>query len=174
MIRKFVEGLVFGAGFTIAAGLVAWLGWGLLTPVIFSRSEPVISSGVTTSGAVPDALRDVGRPVFHELPLEEQIRQASVIALARYEPAPDGQMKAVVKEFLKKDPDTTLRYNIGDEYPTGSFYPEAGTDRGDGIVIFFQGSPADLTMSMNYSGDRIRGLGDIPLALFREKCENVK
>jgi hypothetical protein len=174
VIRKFLEGLVFGAGFTIAVGLVAWLGLGLLTPVFFARSAPVISSGVTTTAPEPDTFPQERGPAFHELPLDEQIRQASVIAIARYEPAPDGQMKAVIKEFLKNDPDTTLYYKIGDEYASGSFYPEAGAERGDGIVIFFQGSPAGLTMSMNYSGDRIPGLGDIPMALFREKCANGK
>jgi hypothetical protein len=42
---------------------------------------------------------------------------------------------------------------------------------GDGVVIFFTGSPASMSMSMSFSGDRIHGLGDIPLQLFKQKCE---
>jgi hypothetical protein len=107
---------------------------------------------------------------FHELPIEDQIEQASVIAIARYEPAKDGQMKAVLKEFLKKEEGTTFHYQIGDEYVRSSYYPKQGTSHGDGIVIFFEGSPATMRRTMTYSGDRIHTLGDMPLELFRDKC----
>ena len=80
-------------------------------------------------------------------------------------------MKAVIKEFLKKDPEVTFHYEIGDEYPSASFYPKPGTDRGDGLVAFFVGSPAEMRLSMTYSGDQISGLGDLPLELFRKKCQ---
>ena len=41
---------------------------------------------------------------------------------------------------------------------------------GDGEVVFFTGSPAMMQLAMSYSEDRIRGLGDMPLALLREKA----
>ena len=107
---------------------------------------------------------------FHELGIDEQIKKASVIALARYERASDGQMKAIVKEFPKKEPDVQLYYSVGDEYRPSSYYPREKTHYGDGVVIFFAGSPATMRMSMTYSGDRIHGLGDIPIELFRKKC----
>jgi hypothetical protein len=106
---------------------------------------------------------------FHELGAEEQIKEATVIALARYERADDGRMKAIIREFLKKQPNTTIYYNVGDEYAPSSYFPKEGMNYGDGVVIFFTGSPA--SMSMSFSGDRIHGLGDIPLQLFKQKCE---
>ena len=169
MLRKFLEGLVFGSGFAIACLTVVMLAGSIFMPMIFRSGEP------PTTYTAPD--RFAGRltqeegPPFHELSIEEQIEQSSVIALARFEPATDGRMKAIFTEFLKRDPAVSFYYDIGDEYPSASFYPEEGRSMGDGMVAFFVGSPADMRMSMSYAGDRIRGLGDIPLELFREKCE---
>ena len=42
---------------------------------------------------------------------------------------------------------------------------------GDGAVVFFMGSPATMKMAVTYTGDRIHGLGDIPIELLREKCK---
>ncbi len=169
MIRKFFEGLTFGAGFALSFLLIAWLGAGVLIPMLFiTPSEATLRSRGPSLYEVP--LEEPGRQ-FHELPLEEQIKKSSVIALARYELAADGKQKAIIKEFLKKDPNTTIYYNVGDEYPGASFYPKEETNYGDGIIVFFVGSPASMRMSMSYTGDRIRSLGDIPLQLFREKCE---
>jgi hypothetical protein len=170
MISKFFEGLTFGAGFAISFLLIAWLGAGVVVPMLFTTpGEATVRSGPSLSER-PSSFEEPG-PQFHELPLEEQIKTASVIALARYELAPDGKQKAIIKEFLKKDPNTTIYYNIGDEYPGGSFYPKDKTSYGDGVIVFFVGSPASMRMSISYTGDRIHSLGDIPLQLFREKCE---
>lgn len=168
MLRKFFEGLVFGAGFSLAFVAIAWLAVSLLLPVTFPSVE---TTRVDKDGPQQAQLAQESVLKFHDLPVEEQIKQASVIALARYEPASDGKMKAILKEFLKKYPKTTIYYAIGDEYPSASYYPNESTNYGDGVVLFFVGSPAQMRMSTTYSGDRIRGLGDIPLALFRKKCE---
>jgi hypothetical protein len=166
MLKKFAEGLVFGAGFTISFIVLGLLGTSLMfsmMPTSRWSSSPV----VTTTTQQSDEKEE--RP-FYELPIEEQIEVASVIALARYEPAEDGRMKAVLKELLKKNEGTTFHYKIGDEYSPSSYYPKQGTSYGDGIVIFFEGSPAMMRSSMSYSGDRIHSLGDMPLELFRGKC----
>ena len=73
-------------------------------------------------------------------------------------------------EFLKKESGVTVYYHLGDEHAPSSHYPKANTDYGDGVIIFFTGSPAVMQMSMSYSGDRIRGLADMPLELFRQQC----
>lgn len=121
-----------------------------------------------TQGRAGKAIKP-GKP-FYELGIDEQIKRASVIALARYERASDGEMKAVIKEFLKKEPNVQIYYKVGDEYAPSSYYPGGKTVYGDGVVIFFTGSPATMQLSMTYSGDRIHGLGDIPIELFKEKC----
>lgn len=163
MGKKFLEGVTFGAGFGLAFLLVVWLG------LSFFISKTPDRTGVSFTALKP-AGEEPGPP-FHELSIEEQIKKSSVIALARYETAPDGKRKAIIKNFLKKDPDAVIYYNIGDEYPESGYYPTEGRNASENLIIFFTGSPASMKMSTTFSGDRIRGLGDIPLELFRSKCE---
>jgi hypothetical protein len=166
MLKKFAEGLAFGAGFAISFAVIAFIG----TSIMFSMAP-------TTHWSVPPASLTTTQEVdegddtpFHEIPIEERIKRSSVIALAKYEPAEDGRMKAILKEFLKKDEGVRLHYDIGEEYTPASYYPKKGTSYGDGLVIFFEGSPATMRMSMTYSGDRIHSLGDMPMELLRDKC----
>lgn len=179
MVRKFVEGLVFGSGFALAFVAVWYFAAFVIQPMLFA-SQIQEATGRTVyedrdkgEDLLPsEVLREMKQP-FHELGLDEQIERASVIALAKYERAADGKMKAIIKEFLKKAPDTTIYYDIGDEYPSASYYPKEGRGYGDGLVIFFTGSPAMMKMSMTYAGDRIHSLGDLPVELLREKCKST-
>jgi hypothetical protein len=166
MGKKFLEGVTFGSGFGLAFLLIVWLG------LSFVISKAPDKTGVSFSTLKPtEKSAKESRSPFHELTIEEQIKKSSVIALARYETAPDGKKKAILKEFLKRKPGTTIYYNIGDEYPQGSYYPTEGRGNNENLIIFFTGSPASMEMSTTFSGDRIRSLGDIPLVLFRSKCE---
>ena len=110
---------------------------------------------------------------FHELSPEEQIKKASVIAIAKYEKTSDGKFITVIKEFVKKDPNTTIYYKIGDEYPSHIQNHEPNVNYGDGVIIFFTGSPATMKMSMSYSGERISSFGDMPMKMFLEKCKEA-
>lgn len=179
MFKKFTEGLMFGGGFAISFVVVWYIAAYLIAPMfITSKIEEAANMHFADPGAgsLPSTLpgADTGRETavpFHEMSLEDQIKHASVIALAGYEPSADGRMKAVIREFLKKESGAVLYYNVGDEYPSASYYPKANRDYGDGLVIFFVGSPAAMRMSMSYSGDRIRGLGDLPVELLKKKCK---
>ena len=93
--------------------------------------------------------------------------------MAVYEPSSDGKMKAIIKEFLKKKPGTIIYYQVGDEYPAASYYPQEGIEHGDGVIIFFTGSPAKMKMSVTFSDGRICGLSDIPIDLFKKKCKTL-
>jgi hypothetical protein len=177
MFKKFFEGLVFGCGFSISF-IVLWIVAALtITPMLatyFTKHldypiDEKKSEASVASPPMPREFREEGKP-FHELSVEEQIEKSSVIALARYERSDDGKMKAIIREFLKKSPEVTAYYKIGDEYPNSSYYPDVSKSYGDGVVIFFVGSPATMKMSMSYSGDRITGLADLPIELFRKKC----
>lgn len=174
MLKKFTEGLVFGSGFAISFIAIWYIATYSLYPMLISsitqKTNQQFSDIHSASPPAPEANSETAIP-FHELGIDEQIKKASVIALARYEKSADGKMKAVIKEFLKKESGVTIYYNIGDEYPSSSYYPKKNTIYGDGIVMFFIGSPAKIQMSMTYSGDRISGLGDLPVELFRKKCE---
>lgn len=179
MLKKFSEGLVFGGGFAISFITIWYIAAYLVFPMfVASRIEQETNTHLSELGAdmQPSGRRTtqgVRQPVtpFHELGLEDQIKKSSVIALAKYERAPDGKMRAIIKEFLKKDPTVTIYYNIGDEYPSASYYPKDKMDYGDGLVLFFTGSPAMMKMSVTYSGDHIRGLGDLPVELLRKECK---
>lgn len=180
MFKKFTEGLVFGGGFGISFVLVWYIAAYLIYPMfvgpqvqksISKQLSEIESKAPPSVSSRSHAFETPGKP-FHELSPYDQIKQASVIAIAKYEKSPDGKMKAIIKELLKKEPGTTIYYNIGDEFPGSSYYPKENTMYGDGVIIFFTGSPATMNMSMTYSGDRIRSLGDMPIELFRKKCKD--
>ncbi|MBI3102515.1 MAG: hypothetical protein HYY98_13330 [Burkholderiales bacterium] len=169
MLQKFFNGLVFGAGFFVAVALLGWfLAYVLMVPpegrTIYWGGAPVLGA----PGGMQEA-RGKQTPLY-DLPLEQQIERASAIIITRFEAAADGRRKAVVAEILKRDPGARLQYQVGDEYPSASYYPKEGEDRGDGAVVFFEGVSADARYSTTFRGDRVSGLGDIPLKLFREKC----
>ena len=177
MSRKFTEGLLFGAGFGVSFIAISYMAAYLIYPMfmrwqlnsvdipssVSEKQIPTINNAqVSKNDEIP----------FHKLKLEEQIKKSSVIAIAKYVPSSDGKMKAIIKEFLKKEPGVTIYYKIGDEYSSSSYYPKENTNYGDGVIMFFTGSPATMKMSMTYSGNRIRSLGDIPIELFKKKCRN--
>lgn len=180
MLKKFTEGFVFGGGFGVAFLGLWYVAAYLITPKFAeSQIEQLTNKhlsdlGAKTQSTNPKSLGTLRVPEshFYELKLEDQIKKASVIALAKYEPSPDGKMKAIIKEFLKKEPGTTIYYKVGDEYAASSYYPKDKTTYGDGVIIFFVGSPATMRMSMTYQGDRIHGLGDLPLELLKSKCKD--
>ena len=165
MLRKFFEGLAFGCGFSLICVIAIWLTTSLSVPRLLHSGEVTIESSGRESPATGQT-----HPKFFDLPIEEQIKQANVIALARYESSTDGKRKVVFREILKQDPNATFHYSIGDEYPSASFYPKPDVDMGDGVIVFFVDSPANIKMSISYSGDRIHSLDDISLELFRKKC----
>jgi len=101
--------------------------------------------------------------------MDEQIKQADAIALATYQKAADGRMRAIITEFLKKKPGAEVKYHVGDEDPFASYYPKPRARHGNKIIIFFTG-PSD-TMSLAVYGDRIPSYGDITLEEFKNKCK---
>ncbi len=177
MFKKFIDGLAFGAGFSIAfIALWSIVSFGVFPAFYGSRSSVLDDSAIVVPHESDNPAR-ADSPMndseaFFEASIEERIEMASAIALARFEPSDDGRMRAIIHEYLKLEPGTELRYEVGDEHPSSSYYPSEDRIKGDGLVIFFTGSPAIMKMSTSINGDRITGLSDIPLELFREKCTN--
>lgn len=179
-LKKILEGALFGIGFGISFIVIWYLAAYFVTPILFDAqiSRTTIESSSEQFSTGPESAQTLENSFevlnkFHELDVDEQIKLASVIAVAKYVPSDDGKSIAVISEILKMKPDTTFYYEIGDEFPESSFFPEDHTIYGDGLVIFFTGSPAIMRLSMTYSGERIRSLGDLPLKLFREKCKEA-
>lgn len=177
MFRKFLDGMAFGAGFGIACvALYLFVSFVVLPAVVDTnvRNPDAPEVVVPERGHVPpgDSWTETDFRAFFDASIDERIDASTAIALAKYERSDDGRMKAVISEYLKLEAGVKIQYGVGDEHPSSSYYPTAGEIRGDGLVIFFAGSPARMVMSTSVSGDRITGLSDIPLELFREKCTN--
>jgi hypothetical protein len=104
---------------------------------------------------------------FDKWPVEKKFEEASVVILAKFER--DGnRYKCVVSEILKKAPNTSFFYKVGDEYQDGSFYPKDGERRGDGQIVFFVGNPAQMKYACSFYGDRISAFGDMPFEELRK------
>ncbi len=100
-------------------------------------------------------------------PPQKKVRAASVIALARYQKS-GSTLRCIVTEMLKQTPNTTFHYKVGDEFRAGSQEIRENIDYGDGEILFFVGSLAEHCESMPFSGDRIRWMGDMPIAQLRQ------
>lgn len=175
MSKKFIDGLVFGAGFGIAfIGL-----WFLASIVIFplfydsqfndiERSEYISPDQDQSTPSFVPSRSDI--EAFFDASVDEQIGMSSAIALAEYVPSEDGLMRAVIREYIKVEPGTQLSYEVGDEHKSSSYYPSGDEVRGQGLVLFFTGSDARMISATAVHDGRIMGLNDIPMTLFREKC----
>lgn len=175
MVKRFIDGLAFGAGLGIALVAVwivaSWVMSQLFGPPVIS--EPAIPNAgkqEQRSNAPSDESSLAIRDKSFNLSPEEQISEASVIAIVKYEPGEDGRMKAIVSEIPKREPDVEFNLDLGDEYYSWSYYPEPNVHRGDAALVFFVGSPATMKFAMPIYDDRIPVLGDMPLDLFRKKC----
>ena len=104
---------------------------------------------------------------------ESRVQSASVIALSKWETS-DSTLRCVVTEILKQAPDTGFHYKVGDEISTLNQRVRGNADYGDGQVLFFTGSPARLEEATAYRGDRITGLGNIPITDLREIIARTK
>ena len=178
MVKKFLDGLAFGAGFGISIVaiwvLASWVGSQLVSP-------PVFSDTASPSAELRD--QDVGSAVedsaiaFAErtssLSLEERISEANEIALVKYEESDDGLMRAIVSEVLKQDPDSELGLDVGEEFFRMSFYPDPNERRADAEILVLADPSAKSWPSMSIYGTRIPSLGNMPLDLFREKIEEI-
>lgn len=168
MGKKFLEGLAFGAGFAVAFAATAWCVLSLTVGRIYFRAPPPGLAAVDRAAALQaGAASEETATRFDKLPVNEKIKQASIIALARYERSPDGKLKPVFKEFLKKIPGTEF-YDV--DYSGDDFTKFGGIVEGAGLISFYVGSPAQMRESFTFSGDHLYELGNMPLDVFRQKC----
>ncbi len=116
VLKKFTDGLVFGAGFAIAYSVIWLIAADVIYPAMIGSKVEKVAKEIPELRSEAKPLESQSRqiappaPEFHELEIDDQIKQASVIALAKFEPAPDGKKKAIIKEFLKKEPGVTIYY----------------------------------------------------------------
>ena len=115
----------------------------------------------------------ITRGEFDRLSPEQRVQAATVIALAKYQRS-GSTLRCVISEILKQTPDTKFYYKVGDEFRAGNQRATENADFGDGEILFFTGSPARLELITAYRGDRITGLGDMPISTLREIIRTSK
>lgn len=175
MFRKFLDGLIFGFGFSISYFVLWYLSAAIVTPWAEEYETPTAAqaeraeSRVRSSGTTGALLAE-----FHEMSVDEKIRNASGIAIARFERLGENDVQAVIQEFLKRDPNTEFFYQVGDALPDGHEYLSMKDTGSVGLVIFFVGSPATIASVSSFREDRIYSLGDMPLDLLRQKAAEAE
>lgn len=131
-------------------------------------------AGTNNEGVVVEAKRlersgvsAPNRPGSSDIKPEDAIAESSVIAVVKYEQE-GNRYKAVLSEVLKKAPDASFNFQVGDEIKENSYEPRIGESRGDGMVVFFAGSPPNYRRGVSIFDDRILAFDEMPLAVFRE------
>ena len=156
MIKVFIRGFVFGSGLYAALLL-----FDFIASTYFQNPEISIpvSGKISTYG-------------WHDLPDQERISKASVLAVVRYSEGDDGSMVAQITEIYKDEESIEFSYNIGDMYPDLNYYPNAKSSPRSGAVIFFAGSPAEYMSAPYLYDDRLIGFGDMPLSILIVKFKD--
>lgn len=164
-------------GLTVAVwALVAVIVVGILVPVLWGLAlfgmrpgeiHPVPATHMPASIPIPAEPYVDETEGFHDWPIEKQIAAASAIVLTKY--SSDGEkLTSTVSEILKLAPGTTLYYKVGDEFTSGSRYLREGVTYGEGEIVFFVGSPAEMRFSTSYEDGRCGGLADIPIETLKK------
>jgi hypothetical protein len=130
----------------------------------FNSSVPVATSEMRGSVPPPEVVREFKQ--LHGLPPEEMVKHSSVITISMHEV--DGSRgKCVLREVLKHSPGVRFYYKVGDEFRHCSFDPKEERSYGEGQVTFFVGNPAEMRYATTFFGERISGLGDMPIGELR-------
>jgi hypothetical protein len=103
---------------------------------------------------------------LQRLPPEKKVEKASVIALTRWDRS-DSTLKCIISEILKQAPNTAFHYRVGDEVRSQQQQIRDNTDYGEGEVLFFTGSPAQLRYAAAIHHERITTFGDMPVSTLR-------
>ena len=163
---KAIKGLtaaVWALAFVLLVGTVAPFLWSYLSQAPQALPPQIGSSDVATPPR-PSGFKDEYEG-FHEWPIEQKIANASAILLTE-NAVTDGKVVGTVKEVLMHEPGTELYYKVGDQYQEQVARPD--TSYGDGEIVFFIGSPAQMRFSTTYRNGRCSGLGDMPIDQLRQ------
>ena len=109
---------------------------------------------------------------FHDLLPDEKIRRASAILLTKVQ-IDGSRVKEIVSEVVKRAPGVSLYYGVGDEleHMSHTLDPSCKGCEGEGQVVFMGGNPAQMASSYSFTGDRIGGMGGMPLERLRKMAK---
>jgi hypothetical protein len=159
LVRKLLAGAAFGAGILLAFVLTYFL----VAPHVSYVFVPTNDQRRVDATSLPHNLNYSG------LNTEEKIKVSSAIALGTYRRTNGGGNKIIIQEYLKKDPAGQLTYAVGEEVSDAISQRAASDDFGDGVVIFFVGSPTQTKMTATYVNGVIAALDNISIDDFRQR-----
>lgn len=175
MLKKFLSGAAFGAGFSITA-LCAYTVWMVLVlPQVFNQSfnsEMDLNKGLGSLES-PSIESSTGTTDFYGLSIDEKINLSTAIIVVRHEKGDDGKYKSLVEDILKHEEGVELYYKVGETYEEHLYYELVGDFMPKRAIVFMNGNPATMRFSTTFDGERIGGLGGISMALLREKCSDT-
>ncbi len=164
-MKRFWDGLIFGAGFSIAFTAISYLSMTFLFPLAMNYESEQTQESFTSSESKESVK-------FHELSFEDKLKNASAILITRYEKGDGGKTIAIVDEIHLSSPEVKIYFQVGDEYPDASFYPKENTRYGEGAFVLLVNSPAEARSSSSIFSGRISAYGNMPIetaiSLFNE------
>lgn len=164
--------MLIGLGISISFVIVVSLYFLFVVPSLFNPQKISTHREVVT---LPTEAEYPYIENYYELSLDDKIANSTSIIVTEISRNENGIYESRVSEILKKQDGVDLYYEIGDIYNDHSDYSrheEMKVQVPKGLIVFMTGNPAQMQFSTSYSGgERISNLGDIPMALFRDKCE---
>ena len=88
------------------------------------------------------------------LSFEDRVERATLVLIAENR-TEGGMIRAYIKEELRRKPGTAFEFSVGAEYPPIARTPEPNTSYGEGVLLLFAGSPAELQESVSIHGGNV-------------------
>lgn len=154
-IAKYIKWLTIAVWCLVVLNIIQVSAWMIpyLAPNFFQRH-------LTAAGKSPKNVLEN----WQGLSLKDKVKRATVVLVTENQQK-QGRIRAIVKEILKKAPNTSFYYNVGDEYgPASILQPKADTRYGDGSLVLLSGSSAIYQESYPIYGGSIPGLNEMPLS----------
>lgn len=163
MIKKLLQGFMFGTGFTVAVILVIWIV--NISDISFTSEPKVISS--------EESVTFKEKVNWRNLNLTSKIEKTSGLALLRFNEGKDKHMEAYVEKVFIKDKSLKLPVEIGQRVESSDYYAQEGySSNRNGVLLIYSGNPPKEMEGAYLYKDRLIGLQDMPLNLFIEKFDS--
>ncbi len=105
---------------------------------------------------------------FHRWPIEKQISESTLVLMYSYKS--DGEnVRAVIEEILKKDPNIEFNQKVGETL--SSWVGPHEKKLGDGVIVFFVGPELSQRQSVFYHDNRVPAFSGFPLSTV---CELIR
>ena len=160
MLKKLLQGFVFGVGFSLAVGLAYWI----VISVQLSSLEKSVNVSNDSSATYSE------QQEWRELNETEKISKISVLVLLRFEVGSDDRRMAIVDRVIAKDSSISAPYKVGDRVEKSDYYPEGkGYNNRNGVLLMYVDSPPKEIEGAFLYGDKLVAYGDMPLDIFLKK-----